>query len=433
VVDAGYLAFSFVAAIATAAVGAWVFFVDPGRRLNRVFALFLVLRGLRGFVRAMTIASPDPAAAAYWGAMRAYFDIAATPVLVYFAIAYLVRNRNVLTLSFATTLVLVVGTEWGFAQDHCLERCGASGLGPLSLLTTSAPMVTALAGLLFALDALRRRGSPEAVAATYASVGLTLVAFLDSSAFLAYLVNRGVQRALDVNGGGPYVVAFIVFDIIAWFAAIAATACWQLGARGGHAETRRAWLFSYLAAGVLVSGIAIEAVDYFAFFTDFITFFLVGLWRFALPVFVGYAVLRHQLFNLDWRVRLGLERGALGAVALASFFLVGQLLELLLNRALDADQSILRYLGAAGVGIGVLLLHPMQRLANRWADRAMPQAKDASAMTAPERIALYREHARIAWEDGVLQRKERILLDHLRERLAIPIAEAYEIERAIFV
>lgn len=61
---------------------------------------------------------------------------------------------------------------------------------------------------------------------------------------------------------------------------------------------------------------------------------------------------------------------------------------------------------------------PLQRLAERVADKAMPGVKDAGAMDVEERAALYRNQAQVAWSDGSLSSDERDLLNAAREARA---------------
>jgi hypothetical protein len=44
---------------------------------------------------------------------------------------------------------------------------------------------------------------------------------------------------------------------------------------------------------------------------------------------------------------------------------------------------------------------------------------------------LYEQRLRSAWRDGALTRDERVLLDHLRERLRIPVEDAAAMERQV--
>ncbi|HEX9816566.1 MAG TPA: hypothetical protein VGB18_06265, partial [Candidatus Thermoplasmatota archaeon] len=271
-VDPGYLAFSFVAAAATVAVGAWLFWVDPGRPLSRVFATYLLLRGLRGFVRTMMHITVGTGDAEYWSALLPYFDIASTPVLVYFIIIYSLRNRTLLTLSFMGVLAFVGIAEVAYATDHCSHACPASGLGPLSILTSWAPFVGAVGGLAFAIEAIRRREEARGRAAIYVSAGLTFVATVETNAFVTALASNGYRRILETNGAGPYAIAFIAAQTVGWLVCLATIGLWWYGARGDNGKQAQSRRFSIFAGGAVVSGMVVDFVDTYQFFTDFFTF-----------------------------------------------------------------------------------------------------------------------------------------------------------------
>jgi hypothetical protein len=86
--------------------------------------------------------------------------------------------------------------------------------------------------------------------------------------------------------------------------------------------------------------------------------------------------------------------------------------------------------GLGGVAAGLLLfaVSPIQRMAEHFTQTVMPHGKPVGAMTHPERLDLFRHQAVLVWSDGFLGRKERAILDTLRERLAIPHEEAARIE-----
>jgi uncharacterized tellurite resistance protein B-like protein len=70
----------------------------------------------------------------------------------------------------------------------------------------------------------------------------------------------------------------------------------------------------------------------------------------------------------------------------------------------------------------------LQRFAERVANRTLPHGKSLKSMDSAERVEVYAEQARIAWADGQLERKERMLLDKLRDQLGLSAAEASRLE-----
>jgi hypothetical protein len=137
---------------------------------------------------------------------------------------------------------------------------------------------------------------------------------------------------------------------------------------------------------------------------------------------VAYAIVKHQLFDIDVRIKWTISRGTLAAIFVAVFFVVAQVAQTFLT----AEYGLL--LGGASAGLLLFALNPLQRLAESVANVAMPGVRSVVEMNHPERSALYREHARIAWADGAVDKNERMLLNHLREGLGLSAEEALRLE-----
>ncbi|MBW3581782.1 MAG: hypothetical protein KY455_01670, partial [Euryarchaeota archaeon] len=121
-------------------------------------------------------------------------------------------------------------------------------------------------------------------------------------------------------------------------------------------------------------------------------------------------------------VKWMIDRGTLAAVFIAVFFVVTVVAE---NYLTD------RYGWAfGGIGAGLLLfaLAPLQRLADRVADAAMPGVKPVGQMTVDERLALYAAQLRAAYHDGHVDAGERRMLESLRQNLSIDAETAMRAE-----
>jgi hypothetical protein len=151
---------------------------------------------------------------------------------------------------------------------------------------------------------------------------------------------------------------------------------------------------------------------------------LPGVARTLTVLLLAYAILRGQLLDIDVKIKWGIRRGTLAAIFVGVFFVVSQIAQ-----NYFAQYGVL----AGGVAAGVLLfgLSPLQRLAERVADRAMPGVKSAGEMSHPERVALYRSQAQAAWEDGNMTRDERRLLDRLQQNLGLTREEASRLESEV--
>lgn len=73
-------------------------------------------------------------------------------------------------------------------------------------------------------------------------------------------------------------------------------------------------------------------------------------------------------------------------------------------------------------------IHPLKHVAEGVTSAAMPGVKSVGEMTTSEKLRVYQEAVRFAWRDGVLDKSERQLLEHLRAQLGIRHDEASRIE-----
>lgn len=139
---------------------------------------------------------------------------------------------------------------------------------------------------------------------------------------------------------------------------------------------------------------------------------------------LALAILRTQLFDIDVKIRFTLNKGALASGALLVFFIVSQVME----QALGNQFGILGGVIAGGL---FFLISPIQKAAERLAHRAMPHAKTVDEMTGAHRAELYREQLEFAFADGSVSKKERMLLEHLRQKLGVDKTAAQKLERKV--
>lgn len=148
-----------------------------------------------------------------------------------------------------------------------------------------------------------------------------------------------------------------------------------------------------------------------------------GFWNAAGALILAYGVLRTQVFDIDLRVKAGLRRGTVGAVFVAVFFVASE----------GTAAFLSEWLGAAvGLGAAALLvfaLAPLQRMAERISDRAMPTVVDTEEYRVVKKRELYRAAMESAASDGVITERERDLLATLAQELGLGPAEARAIER----
>lgn len=144
------------------------------------------------------------------------------------------------------------------------------------------------------------------------------------------------------------------------------------------------------------------------------------IWVVYFPL-VSYGILKHQLFDIDLRLKTTLRRSTvLGAFA-AAFFVGSELLE----QVIPAHGVVLGTLSAAVVA---LALRPLHRVAERVADGLMPGVSSASQYVVERKYVVYRDAVEGAMQDGSVSERERAILARLQASLDIEPAAAERIE-----
>lgn len=148
-----------------------------------------------------------------------------------------------------------------------------------------------------------------------------------------------------------------------------------------------------------------------------------GVVRFAAVAIFAYGILEHQLLGLDVKVKWTIRQSTVAAVFIAVFFVFSEGAAALFEA--QTGSTVAGILAAGGL---VFAIAPLQRLAERVADKAMPGVKAVGEMTADERRRAYEDAASTAWSDGAIDVNERALLDRFRESLGLNEDEAHRIE-----
>ncbi|HLE47096.1 MAG TPA: hypothetical protein VI818_02270 [Candidatus Thermoplasmatota archaeon] len=438
-------------------IAGWIAYVRFRDPLYRTFATFLVLKGVRAlaFVRAST--SLD-----LYGRFLAYTEIAVPFVLLW--LLYLVRLRygprsasqGPSPSSRAVFITLVAGAvlaEAAYVWDHAYYYGSATGLGPLTLLDDGQPFLLALMALLLVRDHVASRDGAAKTSLYVLALGLVL----DPAYITTFLVVDDIGSLLGDPSGeyeslqNPVVAVLTMLDFAALILVGITLATLYLHARRSNVpnDWAAANRFTAVASTAIGTGLAIGV-----FFV--ITYlraaavpgpappgdpFLLALgllrvfgtiWTAALPaaLFVGYAFSKHRLFDLPARTRWTIEKGTLAGMFVTLAFIGTEGAQSFLESfaARQGWNNIAAVVGIVGAGVIVLAVTPLQRFAHRVAVRAMPDAKPLRDMSDDERVNLYREQVELAWLDGNLERKERLLLDSLRGRLGLAPDVASRIE-----
>jgi hypothetical protein len=211
------------------------------------------------------------------------------------------------------------------------------------------------------------------------------------------------------------------------FALVASIQAWR-AAEPGQTRTRAGvfafafgirdicWGFAYAAAFWMIS------TDYQGdpiFFTA-MTVYAIGT-LFAVPL-IAYGILRGHLFDIDLRIRWTIKQSTLAGLIISIIFLISE----------GASEFISAELGTvAGLltaAVLIFFLTPLQQFAERVAASAMPNTENTPTYIAFRKMQVYENALVEALEEGGISKKERSLLNRLRESLEISETDAQAIE-----
>lgn len=273
---------------------------------------------------------------------------------------------------------------------------------------------------------------PGAYVAFVASAPSPASAFLRGPAgrVVLFAALPGATVAWFVMNGGSFTARGTWWMLMAWLVlgglfGLAVAIAALLRARTPEGRTRaRAYALAFGAHDViwavgalLTSGVPVPEPVYLTFALGtpaFGTLVLVPL--------LAYGVLRYQVLDLDLRIKIGLRRGIVAAAFLFVFLVVGQV-----SQAWLTDSFGVLAGGVAAAGL-LFVLAPIQKVAERVADRTLPDVAPTTEYFAFRRLQVYRAAVEGVVEGGGIPSKGRSLLDRLRVELGIAPADAAAIE-----
>lgn len=137
---------------------------------------------------------------------------------------------------------------------------------------------------------------------------------------------------------------------------------------------------------------------------------------------LAYGILKTQLFDIDLKIKWTLRRGTVAGAFLAVFLVASVTAENFLTN---------RYgwaVGGVTAGLLLFVIAPLQRGADRLAERAMPGVNDTSEYEAFRKLSVYRAAVESAYEVGGVSTKERSILERMRQKLGVLPGDAGRIE-----
>ncbi|MGH7318694.1 MAG: hypothetical protein ACRELA_03580 [Candidatus Rokuibacteriota bacterium] len=402
----------FAAGLVMLVMAAGLMAYRPRPRLNRAFSLFLVLAGMDNVLSAL---DDTPAVSLQVTLLIPYFRMGWVFALVFLAVRY-AQNEGLARVArgaLVALLGLALTVEVAYLVRHDLFFA-ETGLGPLGTLWGLAALAGAGAGVLFAYASRRTRDPLRRQAGRTAAVAFGLGPAAIGVSLAVVAIRFGPAAVFGPGWGVVLTAAFILASIPALFTAF------LLARRGPSWQLRGAPAAILVAAvtGMGATSLSLALPGRFPWLTNAFQ----GVWQLALPLLLGYAILRHDLFGLDLKIKWTLKQSTVAAIFLAVFFAVSEGAQALFSERMGT------FVGIGAAAALVFAIHPLQHFAQRVADKAMPGVKSAGEMTPNERAELYRRQASIAWADGSLDESERAMLAGLRDQLGLTREEAGRLE-----
>ena len=412
------------------ALAALLVWVAPHDRLHRAFALVQVLAGAQSLMYAGYVGhvADDLATAAVYYKVSIHYSMAAMFAMGYFALRLVdPEGRSRWSRPIAWTLLtaaVVLALAFALSTSLYYTRTDTRlAWGPLAAIVELDNLLLAFLVLLMVAHAGRAASGAHRAGLLFAALGFSLV----PSYWAGCWPLRNAFWAQVTPAEGPVIVLWIIeygrtLAILPVIAALGLVAFGPLRADAATRGIRRGFV------GGIVIATASGVLSGLLFLVDPLTrvpFAVDGVWRFAMPLLFVYALLRRQLFGKEVRLRLAISRSTIAAVFIAVFFAASEAAQQFFGESLGSA-----YFGIAAAGALVFALAPLQRAAERLAEKAVP---DVSSMPSRSRSRerAYRLALLAAVDGGPLTAKEEMHLADLAEELGIGAGEALRLRRDV--
>lgn len=386
-------------------------------RVNRAFAVYLFLQGGAILVLAAARLRPGERLGTAFLDFLPHLVLPIPIVLLYFLVLYgAPRAGRAVRVAGIAAILSVVALNGAYLSDPCLLQCQGDGgtvAGPLLPVFHATPLALAVVAC-----ALARRSATEnerASAMRVVANAMAMLALVEGSLIAAVFLTEGAAAWTEGFVANGWIVLQRLGSLVAFALSMAAFAI--LGRRGHWGRTLTIAALAFMTALMVnANGLRAEGGA-----SPTSSQLMLGAWRLAAAVLVAYALVRHRFLALDETLSVAVRKGTVVTIMIATFLVVFQIVENVL------DERLGWVFGGLATGLMLLAARPMERVGHRVAQAIVPRG---GVTDAPDetRIALFREQAFMVWSDGVMGRKERLLLDNLRERLQIPLEVAAELE-----
>ena len=182
------------------------------------------------------------------------------------------------------------------------------------------------------------------------------------------------------------------------------------------------WAGIYLAVVTAGFGLVDESGDAETMLLGF-TIGTIGLIGYIVyVVLTGYGIATVNLLDIDLKVKWTLKRSTITAVFLAVFFVVSEGVSGVLS------ETVGTVVGLLSTGALLFFLAPLENLAGRFADRAMPNVQDTPEYIDFRRLEIFGEAYVSALDRGEIGVVQRAALNRLRDKLELTGDETDQLE-----
>lgn len=330
-------------------------------------------------------------------------NVLASALLLTLGLLFLRARRSEFTLAFATYSVFAAGQKfaggmWLYFDTPLVTDQAWQIASTLCLLASTPTLAHALSA--FTWERRFALVRPARKALLYVPFALVAPLAFRPAAYVG----------LNLAVAGAFMALLGVFAL--------AVARKARSARTAVVRSQSRYMIAYLVTALAFS-VEIRII-----------LFLYGVlpwWEISLAYMVAtgillYGILRTHLFDIDLKVKWTLRQSTIAAIFVAVFFITSELAATFLSDRMGT------VFGIVAAGTLVFALSPLQRAAERLADRAMPDVRATPDYLQFRRFEIYRGAVEHALSDGSVTPDERALLDRLRRDLAIPPADAAALE-----
>lgn len=137
---------------------------------------------------------------------------------------------------------------------------------------------------------------------------------------------------------------------------------------------------------------------------------------------LAYGLLKTQLFDIDLRIKLGLQRSTVVTLVAVTSIVVGKLVD-------HYAQATWGWI--AGIGVAIVMLffsRLLDKVGQKVAQAALPRVEPTSRYLEFRKMEVYKAAVETALEDGQVTPEERRLLEGLRAKMGISPEDAQAME-----